>query len=73
MKWTLESERCDFLPVPPLTCCVTLDLLFNCSKYQSIHPTRADGNTSPTGFLHGLNVVVHEKDLVHSGCLIMAG
>ena len=69
----LESEMSGFIPAPPLTLCVTLGLLLNCSKNGSTHLTCADGNTGPAGFLHGLNVIVHKKGLVCSGCLIMAG
>ena len=72
-KWTLGPETCGFITTPPPTCHVTLDLLFNSSNLWFIRPAYAEGNPNPTGFLNGLKVIVHEKDLVHSGCLIIAG
>ena len=72
-KWTPGPDRCGFIATPSLTCRVTLDLLFNCSKLWFSHPARADGNANPTGFLNGLRVIGHEQGLVHSGCLIIAG
>lgn len=40
--WALETEHkgnqtCGFIPAPPLTLCVTLDLLPNCSKNGWVH------------------------------------
>lgn len=66
-KWTLGPETFGFITTPLLTCCVTLDLLFNSSKLWFICFAYAKGNPNPTGFLNGVNVIVHEKDLVHVG------
>lgn len=57
---------------PHPTCLVTLDLLFNCSKLWFIRLACAGGNVNPTSFLCRLNVMVHDKGLVQSECLIIA-
>lgn len=62
-----------FHPCAPLICCVTLDLLFNCSTLRFTYLTEGNSDTSSTGFLSALNAVIHEQSLVHSGCLVGAG